>query len=267
MSVLNDISEIAFKKLGEYKHGIRQSDLYAYIKEKYPNMKHGTIVNGIRRFYNNNTSKVYKPEKDLYKLVEEHKVIFASVAPSVYDKDILSSNKFKKEYYENLHIKIKEKKFYGGFSAWLRNDIEKCTKAKVLGGNALGGKWGTPDIIGVSKSQSSGIIKKELEIISMEIKYSPYELITAFGQACSYKLFCHKVYIAIPKQSDIEGIDQINSLCHSFGIGLLLFDNTDPTKTKYKLLNRAQKGTPDSDFLNKIIEKAKAQGFFNDLLS
>jgi hypothetical protein len=129
----------------------------------------------------------------------------------------------------------------------------------------FGDKWGTPDIIGISKSLPTDTIKKEIEIISVEVKYSPKELITAFGQACSYKLFSHKVYIAVPEQSEKGEIERLDSLCLLLGIGLVLFDNTDPDPTNFKLKNRAQKGTPDIDFLNKKIEKA--QDFFIDLLS
>jgi hypothetical protein len=253
MSDLNRISDFIFKKLGEYAHGLRWIDLYSSIKDEYPNMKDRTIINEIKKFYDINSSKVYKPERGLYKLVEKHKVIFASVDPSVYEKDNFQSNK------------IGENIFYECFATWLEYDMKECTKAKVLGGKAFGGKWGTPDIIGVSKSLSTDTIKKEIEITSVEVKYSPYELITAFGQACSYKLFSHKVYIAIPEQSDNEEKERLNSLCFLFGIGLVSFDNTDPDPTKFKLKNSARKSTPDIDFLNEKIRKAK--DFFDDLLS
>jgi hypothetical protein len=249
---MSDINDFIFKKLGEYAHGLRWIDLYSLIKKEYSGMENGAIFNTIDKFYNNNSSKVYKPENGLYKLVEEHDVFFASVDPSVFEADNLQSNK------------IEEKDLYDSFAAWLVYDMVECTKAKALGGKAFGGKWGTPDIIGVSKSLLTDIIKKEIEITSVEVKYSP-DLITAFGQACSYKLFSHKVYIAIPEQANTEEIERLNSLCFLFGIGLVLFDNEDPSPTKYKLKNRAQKGTPDIVFLNKKIEKAK--DFFIDLLS
>jgi hypothetical protein len=256
MPTFNDVSDFIFKKLGEYAHGLKWIDLYSLIKKEYPDMKNGTIYNRINEFYYNNTSKVYKPERGLYKLVEKHEVVFASVDPSTYEADNLSSNK------------IRENNFYESFVAWLVDDMGECTKAKVSGDEAFGGKWGTPDIIGVSKSLPTDTIKKEIEITSVEVKYSPDELITAFGQACSYKLFSHKVYIAIPEQADTGEIERLDSLCLLFGIGLVLFDNTDPDPTKFKLRNRAQKNTPKIDFLNKKIKKTKkTKIFFNDLLS
>ncbi|MDR0322725.1 MAG: hypothetical protein LBI28_14620 [Treponema sp.] len=277
MTKQKDIDDFLFKKLDEYKHGLKWIDLYSLIKDEYPDMKNEIIYNGINDFYTNNTSKVYKPEKGLYKLVKNNEVIFSSVDPDVFEKDDLSFNKvkeegikeedFEEEDFKEEDIKekkLKEEDFYKSFVAWLKGK-EECTKAKVLGGKAFGDKWGTPDIVGVSKSLPTDIIKKEIEITSVEVKYSPYELITAFGQACSYKLFSHKVYIVIPKQSNKEEIARLDSLCLLFGIGLVLFDNTNPDLRKYELKNRAQKGTPDIDYLNKNIEKAK--DFFNDLLS
>jgi hypothetical protein len=57
----------------------------------------------------------------------------------------------------------------------------------------------------------------------------------------------------------------LDSLCFLFGIGLVLFDNTNPNIPNYQLKNRSQKGEPDNYYLNKNIDRAKS--FFNDLLS
>ena len=105
----------------------------------------------------------------------------------------------------------------------------------------FGGKWGTPDVIGVSKSLPTDVIGKNIEITSAEIKFATNELISAFGQACSYKLFSHKVYLVIPQQSNPEELSRLGSLCYLFGIGLVLFDNTNPNRPNYQLKNRAQK--------------------------
>jgi hypothetical protein len=147
----------------------------------------------------------------------------------------------------------------------LTNDLEECTKAKELGGNVFGGKWGTPDVVGVSKAMPTDIIKNETEIISAEIKLTTSELITAFGQACSYKLFSHKVYLVIPEQSNPDEKSRLDSLCYLFGIGLVLYDSSNSDMPNYELKNRAQKGSPDTFYINKNI--SKAIDFFNDLLS
>jgi hypothetical protein len=257
MPAIDDITNLVFKKLDENTDGLRWADLYSAIRMEYPNMKNGTIVGGLRNFYNKNTNLVYKPDKGLYKLIKyqdnnSQNVIISASQNSVIQQNVQVSS-------------IKEEDFYESFAAWLVNDQEECTKAKELGGNIFGGKWGTPDVIGVSKSLPTDIIVKEIEITSAEIKLSQNELITAFGQACSYKLFSHKVYLVIPQQSNAEEISRLDSLCFLFGIGLVLFDNTNPNIPNYQLKNRSQKGEPDNYYLNKNIDRAKS--FFNDLLS
>jgi hypothetical protein len=257
MSALDDITKLVLKKLDENVDCLKWADLYSAIRTEYPNMKNGTIVGGIRNFYNKNTNSVYKPDKGLYRLIKYQNNNSQSDSISTLQDGITPS-------INNQQISIKEEDFYESFAAWLVGDQEDCTEAKELGGNIFGGKWGTPDVIGVLKSLPTDFIKKDIEITSVEIKFSPNELITAFGQACSYKLFSHKVYLVIPKQSNSEEISRLDSLCYLFGIGLVLFDNTNPTIPNYQLKNRAQKGEPDNYYLNKNIEKAK--DFFNDLL-
>jgi len=254
MSALDDITKLVLEKLDENENGLRWADLYSIIKIKYPNMKNGTIVGGLRKFYNKNISSVYKPDKGLYKLIKYQ------------DTNSLNTSLLQNNLQPNTQtLSIKEEDFYESFAAWLVDDREECIKAKELGGNIFGSKWGTPDVIGVSKSLPTDIIKKDIEITSVEIKFSQNELITAFGQACSYKLFSHKVYLVIPQQSNTEEISRLDSLCYLFGIGLVLFDNTNPNMPNYQLKNRAQKGEPDYYYLNKNIDKAK--DFFDELLS
>jgi hypothetical protein len=248
MSASDDITKLVLEKLDENENGLRWTDLYSIIKMQYPNMKDGTIVGGLRNFYNKNTSSVYKPDKGLYKLIKYQ---------DSQNMSLLQNN--------TQTQSIKEEDFYESFAVWLVNDREECTKAKELGGNIFGSKWGTPDVIGVSKSFPTDIIVKDIEITSVEIKFSQNELITAFGQACSYKLFSHKVYLVIPQQSNVEEISRLDSLCFLFGIGLVLFNNTNPNMPNYQLKNRAQKGEPDNYYLNKNIGKAK--DFFDELLS
>jgi hypothetical protein len=129
--------------------------------------------------------------------------------------------------------------------------VEECTKSIKLGGNIFGGKWETPDVIGVLKPGPTDIIKNEIEITSAEIKLDVNQLITAFGQACSYKLFSHRVYLVIPKQSNQDEISRLDSLCALFGIGLVLYDSTKPDEPDYQIKNRAQKGIPDNFYVNK----------------
>jgi len=123
-----------------------------------------------------------------------------------------------------------------------------------LGGNKFKDKWGTPDVIGKNESNRSDIIKHETEIVSAEIKTDDSGLITAFGQACAYKSFSHKVYIVIPKSSSEEDKSRIESLCLIFGIGLILFDSNNIEQPDFEIRVRPVKLEPDLFYVNKYIK-------------
>jgi hypothetical protein len=97
------------------------------------------------------------------------------------------------------------------------------------------------------------------EVVAGEIKVASSEaLITAFGQACSYKLFCHKSYIVVPKSSSKDDIEKLDALAQIFGIGLVLLDATNPTAPDFSIRVRAAAHAPDMFFVNekmKIVEK------------
>ena len=129
-------------------------------------------------------------------------------------------------------------------------ELEECTKAVPLGGNRFGGKWGTPDVIGVSKSRDSDIVKLPLEVASAEIKMDASRLIEAFWQACAYKLFSHRSYLVVPQGAPQEDIDRLDSLCTIFGIGLILFDALEPATPKFQIKVRAARNVPDAFYVN-----------------
>ena len=132
------------------------------------------------------------------------------------------------------------------------------THAISLGGNKFKDKWGTPDVIGKRESKRSDIIQGATEIVSAEIKTETYQLVTAFGQACAYKLFSHKVYLVVPKQASNEEISRLDSLCLIFGIGLVTFDADTPAAPDFRIQTRPARHEPDLYYTNKymlLIEK------------
>ena len=157
--------------------------------------------------------------------------------------------------------KIKEDDFYKPFADWLVSELEECSKAIPLGGNKIGGKWGTPDVIGINEPKKSDIIRFSTEIITAEIKLDAASLITAFGQACAYRLFSHKVYLVIPKQASQEDIDRLDSLCIIFGIGLILFDSLNKLSPAFEIRVRALKHDPDMFYLNRIAKQVEDELF------
>jgi hypothetical protein len=58
--------------------------------------------------------------------------------------------------------------------------------------------------------------------VEKSLKLDPNQLVVAFGQACAYKLFSHKVYLVVSKGS--EEIGRLKPLCLRFGLGLILFE-------------------------------------------
>lgn len=157
--------------------------------------------------------------------------------------------------------KIKEQDFYEPFSEWLINELEECTRAISLGGNKFKDKWGTPDVIGVRESRRSDIIQAPTEIISVEIKLDPGNLITAFGQACSYKLFSHKSYIAVPSNSSEDDITRLDALSRIFGIGLVIFNPLEPKNPDFSIRSRATREEPDMFYVNKYLKLVEDQLF------
>ena len=154
--------------------------------------------------------------------------------------------------------RVKEEDFYAPFADWLENDLEECTKAIPLGGNRFKDRWGTPDVIGKRESRKSDILEAETEIVSAEVKLDANQLVTAFGQACAYRLFSHKSYLVVPNASPQEEIARTDALCQVFGIGLILFDASSPNAPNFTIRVRARRQDPDMFYGNKntkIIEK------------
>jgi len=231
----------ALELLEKNLNGIRYSELVRTISKEFPeipiNTVHGAIWDIDRKF----PDKVYKPARGIFRLVKF--------------KDI----EIKEEKKETgVETKLKEESFYKPFADWLVNETEEATKAIALGGNKFKDKWGTLDVIGIRESRKSDIIKIPTEIISAEIKTDSTNLITAFGQACSYRLFSHSVYLVVPKQSPETDISRLDSLCLIFGIGLVLFDVSNKEDPNFEIRVRPIKHNPDIFYTNeylKLIEK------------
>lgn len=222
--------------------GIRYSDLVRRISQEFPdipvNTIHGTVWDLDKRLPN----EVYKPARGLFRHVN-------------FKEEEISKEEPKLPFEA---VKIKEEDFYKPFASWLVNELEECTVAIPLGGNKFKDKWGTPDVIGKREPQRSDIVKAPTEIVSAEIKVDARDLITAFGQACSYKLFSHKSYIVIPKNSPQDDVSKLDALCMIFGIGLVLFDNNNPQDPQFEIRTRPLRHEPDMFYVNKymkLIEK------------
>jgi len=230
----------AIEILKSSPNGVRYSDLVRKISEEFSeipvNTIHGTVWNLETRV----PAEIYKPARGLFRHL-------------TFREEISEEKKPPSEIEE-----IREMDFYEPFARWLVDEVEECTKAIPLGGNKFKDKWGTPDVIGKREPRRSDIVKAPIEIVSAEIKADTKDLITAFGQACSYKLFSHKSYMVIPKNSSESDISRLDALCLIFGIGLVLFDSSNPGDPKFEIRVRPLRHEPDMFYVNtymKMVEK------------
>lgn len=222
-----------------HPQGRRWKDVFQELQTAFPDYPWGTLAGSIWDLDKQAPERVGKLARGIWILKEYMH------APSAGEMQAV----------ETPDSKPKEEEFYEAFAVYLETELQECTKVTALGGNILGDKWGTPDVMGVLKPKSSDIIKFPVEIVSIEVKTETNQLITAFGQACSYKLFSHKTYIAVPSDSAIADIERLESLCLIFGIGLITFDRKDPKKPGFSIRCRAMKTEPDMFYVNEKISK------------
>ena len=241
MTITGQIRKIALEILAKRPEGIRYTDLRNAILEINSSFNTNTINGATWDLDATYPKEIYKPDRGVFRLIKFKQEVLTQPDQTVINKKIVAGT-------------ISEEKFYQPFADWLKNELEECTKAIALGGNIFRDKWGTPDVIGIREHKRSDIIQFPTEIVSVEIKIDSNGLITAFGQACAYKIFSHKSYIVVPKESQSEDITRLDTLCRQFGIGLILFDSTKKDNPDFEIRARAVKHEPDMFFVNRNIK-------------
>jgi hypothetical protein len=245
--VTKRIKDKALELLEQHPEGLRYSELHAKIQEADSSFKPNTINGCIWNLDATFPERVYKPSKGLFRLLKNRPL--ESESPELPSATPVTTSK------------VKEEDFYAPFADWLKNEIEDVTHAIPLGGSAFKDKWGTPDVVGKREPMRSDIIKGPTEIVSAEIKTETFQLVTAFGQACAYKLFSHKVYLVVPRQSQSEEISRLDSLCQIFGIGLVTFDAESPSTPDFRILVRPARHEPDLFYTNKYMARIEKELF------
>lgn len=150
---------------------------------------------------------------------------------------------------------LTEQDFYASFAEWLEENDE-ATVAAALGGASLGGKWGTPDVIGVLKPRAQDIFKFEQQIVTAEIKAVPNQPVVAFGQAVAYRLFSHKSYIVVPNSTTSDDMNRLKSLCSIHGVGLVTF-TLNKDEPDYAVVVLPVNAAPDMFYVNSMLERLK----------
>ena len=244
--VTKRIKDKALELLEQSPKGLRYSELHAKISAFDPSFNANTVNGSIWNLDAIFPDKVYKPSKGLFRLLKYKPADVEANEPAPVSV---------------VATKVKEEDFYKPFADWLTNEIEDVTVAIPLGRNKFKDKWGTPDVVGKRESRRSDIIKGTTEIVSAEIKTDTVQLITAFGQACAYKIFSNKVYLVVPIKSSEEDLDRLDSLCQIFGIGLVTFDATKPASPDFRIMMRAARHEPDLFYTNKYMARIEKELF------
>jgi len=219
-------------------NGIRWAQLHKQIASALPDIPPNTIHGALYKFRTDLPADIYQPSRGLYRHISFRET-------EAVDTPTPSSRP----------TRIKEEAFYEPFADWLVNEVEECTKAIKIGGNVFKDKWGTPDVICIKEARRSDIIKAPTEVVTAEIKVDLYGLITAFGQTCSYKLFSHRAYIVIPQNSPDEDKSRLDALARIFGIGLILFNASDPKDPAFTIRVRASRHEPDMFYVNRMLKQ------------
>jgi hypothetical protein len=234
------IRQHAIQLLLDNRSGLRYSELVERVVAKYPETPGNSVSGAIWNLDTKFPEMVYKAARGVFrhKKYENESPTPATTAPEPAPAPEEGG-------------RPKEEEFYEPFADFLVNDLGECTKAIPLGGNTFKDKWGTPDVVGKMESQASDIIKQQPEIVSAEIKVDPGNPITAFGQACAYKLFSHKVYIVVPDDLSPEDASKLDSLCQINGIGLVFLDKTNAQTPRFQVRVRAVRHEPDLFYTNR----------------
>ena len=232
----------AIELLKDTPDGFRYSEFVRELQSCFPSTPVKTIQGAVWNLDQVLPDTVYKPSRGLFRHVD------------------FSDEAFKKKA-TRVGPKIREDDFYKLFADWLINDLEECTQAISLGRNKFRDKWGTPDVIGKREARRSDIVPGPTEIVSAEVKLDGNQLITAFGQACAYRLFSHKAYLVVPYNAPKDDLARLDALCMLYGIGLVHFNPASPKDPNFDIQVRAQRHEPDMFYLNKCMAMIEEELF------
>lgn len=231
--IYKSIRKQAFKLIDKYlsdkPNGARYSEILRILKEKLSSVSKKTLQGTIWHYKKDKQKKkeVAIPKTGIY------------ILSIYYNPKLLPTEKQIKE--ENFYEKSE---FYLAYELanYLVNELKECTKVITLKYNQFQDKLGTPNILGPYKSSE---LYLPPEIISAKINIDQNQLINSLGQCCAYKIFSHKVYLCIPKQTENEIILKIQSICSRFGIGLITFDKDNIKNQNFRIIIKATKSEPD----------------------
>lgn len=242
------IRKAAIEILETEKDGLRWSKLFDRLKAHLPTVNPNTILGELTEIRKGSVVEIYLPDTGLYRLTK-----YRDEAQSDLPSETASAPVFRQDGAPS----IPEQAFYKPFATFLVEELGECTEAIELGHNFFGSKWQTPDVIGKWESSHRDVVTTNTTIVSAEIKLDENRAVEAFGQACSYKLFSHKVFLVIPRKTTIDDLARVKALCSIIGIGLVTFDANNVDNPDFVRLIPAQKSEPDMRVVNEYMNKAE----------
>lgn len=245
------IQDRAMEVLELHPQGIRWTDLLRTVASGTPETPHNSVHGAIHALLSRSSEEIPKVARGFYKLAKYVEVDLQATNCEDNPEAIAPP--------PTLAISAEplvEQDFYDSFAEWLE-DNDEATVASALGGASLGGKWGTPDVIGVLKPRAQDIFKFEPQIITAEIKAVPNQPVVAFGQAVAYRLFSHKSYIVVPNTTNGDDMSRLKSLCSIHGVGLVTF-TLDKNNPDYSVIILPVNASPDVFYVNNVLDRLKA---------
>ena len=243
MSEKDKVINAAVKILRKNPQGVQFTPLRDGVAKALPSVAPGTVHAYVSLLDRENIAgdKIFKPDVGLYRLRDLAEQSESGLPDEGREKGAKPGKT------------VNEARFYEPIADFLKG-IDECTEAIALGGNHFGGKYNTPDVMGTLKRQPGDLIDFPIVVVSAEVKTNPDEAIVGFGQACAYRLFSHKSYLAIPNTTSENELGRVELLCHMFGIGLILFA-PDSKEPKPVLKIRAAVHLPNMSHLTKNLKK------------
>jgi hypothetical protein len=246
------IQERAVQLLEESPHGIRWGQILKAIHTQEPETPPNSIHGAIQNLFSSSEDvlKVARGTYQLKKYIDEDEAGALAAEEATADAEIIVHTK------THGNVTLTEQDFYDSFAEWLE-DNDEATFASAFGGSSLGGKWGTPDVIGVLKPRAQDIFKFEPQIVTAEIKAVPGQPVVAFGQAVAYRLFSHKSYIVVPDTTSGDDLSRLKALCSLHGVGLVTF-TLDKSAPDYNVVVLPVQAAPDMFYVNSMLDRLKA---------
>jgi hypothetical protein len=245
-----EIKHAALHELDSAHGGIRWSVLVRAIHDQNPETPINSIWGATQALLHADP-EIVKVARGIYQLAKYQDA--QSVVAIAEDK-AASDKPIQVETAEHGKVTVKESDFYESFALWLEDEAEEVNLAIPLGGSAMKGKWGTPDLLGVLRPRAQDILKFEPQIVSAEIKLDPNQPVVAFGQAVAYRLFSHKSYIVIPNTTSQDDLSRLKALCSIHRVGLVTF-TLEKENPDYTVLVPPQQASPDMFYTNQMLRR------------